>query len=77
MSDANAAQAIQLALECQKELWYEAFSIVDDLEHIDNSKAKTILGYIPEVPSYPAERVRSGVEARAVIAPHKTGGDDV
>lgn len=66
VSDANAAQAIKLAIECEKELWYEVFSIVDDLEHIDNSKAKNILGYAPERPTYPPEKIRSGLEARAV-----------
>lgn len=66
VSDANAAQAIKLAIGYEGELWYEAFSIVDDLDHIDNTKAKDILGYQPERPSYPLEKIRSGLEARAV-----------
>lgn len=44
----NATQAIQLALSYQGELWYEPFSIVDEIPHIDISKAKQILGYKPE-----------------------------
>lgn len=66
VSDVNAAQAIKLALDYEGELWYEAFSIVDDLDHIDNSKAKGILGYVPEQPTYPPEKIRSGLEARAI-----------
>jgi dTDP-4-dehydrorhamnose reductase len=65
VSDANAAQAIKLAIDYEGELWYEAFSVVDDLEHIDNAKAKTILGYSPEQPTYPPEKVRSGLDSRA------------
>jgi len=67
VSDANATQAIQRAIEYKGELWYETFSIVDDLVHIDNSKAKTILGYEPETPGYPAEKVRSGIKDRAKL----------
>lgn len=52
----NATQAIKLALEYQKELWYEAFSIVDEIPHIDITKAKKILGYNPEKPNYSPER---------------------
>jgi nucleoside-diphosphate-sugar epimerase len=51
----NATQAIKLALEYPGELWYEAFSVVDDVPHIDTSKAKQILGYKPEKPSYSAD----------------------
>jgi len=48
----NATQAIKLALDYSGELWYEAFSIVDEIAHIDISKAKRILGYHPEMPDY-------------------------
>jgi len=48
----NATQAIKLALDYSGELWYEAFSIVDEIAHIDISKAKKILGYHPEMPDY-------------------------
>ena len=52
VSDENAVQAIKRALDCKKELWYEAFSIVDDVAHIDISKAKKVLGYKPEKFNY-------------------------
>lgn len=61
----NATAAIKLALDSQKEFWYEAFSIVDELPHIDISKAKKILGYNPEKPDYSAEQIRSTLEDRA------------
>lgn len=48
----NATQAIKLALESKSEFWYEPFSIVDEIAHIDISKAKTQLGYQPEKPNY-------------------------
>lgn len=55
----NATQAIKLALDCKKELWYEAFSIVDEIFHIDISKAKKILGYNPEKTHYSKEQIHS------------------
>lgn len=61
----NATQAIKLALEYPGELWYEAFSIVDEIAHIDIAKAKTMLGYEPETPNYTPEQIRSGLEGRA------------
>lgn len=60
----NATQAIKLALDYQGEFWYEAFSIVDELSHIDISKAKEILGYNPEKPNYSGEQLRSTLEER-------------
>ncbi len=44
----NATQAIKLALESKNEFWYEPFSIVDEIEHVDISKAKAQLEYKPE-----------------------------
>lgn len=44
----NAIQAIQLAIESDKDLWYEAFTITDDIINADISKAKNILGYDPK-----------------------------
>ncbi len=55
----NATQAIKLALEYPGELWYEAFSIVDDVPHLDITKAKEILGYMPEKPNYSADQIHS------------------
>ncbi|MBL7158854.1 NAD(P)-dependent oxidoreductase [Candidatus Microgenomates bacterium] len=55
----NACQAIKLALDYQSKLWHEAFSIVDDLEHISNAKAKKILGYKPEKPKYSKDQIHS------------------
>lgn len=43
----NALQAIENAIELDKKLWYEAFSIVDEVEGVDISKAKKTLNYKP------------------------------
>lgn len=63
----NATQAIKLSLASDKEFWYEPFSIVDEIEHIDISKAKTLLGYRPETPSYSPEQIRSLLDKKATI----------
>lgn len=60
----NATQSIKLALEYAGECWYEPFSIVDELPHIDIAKAKTILGYEPEKPSYSQQQKYSSLEER-------------
>jgi nucleoside-diphosphate-sugar epimerase len=60
----NATQAIKLALDYSGELWYEAFSIVDELKHIDISKAKKILGYNPENPNYTKDQIHSTIDER-------------
>jgi len=44
----NALQAIENTINLNKKLWYEAFSIVDEIEGVDISKAKKLLGYKPE-----------------------------
>src|SRR3989344_1736806 len=61
----NATQAIKLALNYNGEIWYEAFSIVDEVPHIDISKAKSILGYKPEKPNYSAEQIHSSLDDRS------------
>jgi len=43
----NVLQAIENAINTNKRLWYEAFSIVDEIEAVDISKAKKILNYKP------------------------------
>jgi len=43
----NALQAIENAINSDKKLWYEAFSIVDEIDGVDISKAKKILNYKP------------------------------
>ena len=43
----NAIQALELAITTNKKLWYEAFTITDDIPNVDLSKAKKILGYNP------------------------------
>ena len=43
----NALQIIELAIESKTKLWYEAFSVVDEIEGVDVSKAKQLLGYKP------------------------------
>lgn len=60
----NATQAIKLALDYAGELWYEPFSIVDEIDHIDISKAKQILGYKPEKQLYTKEQFHSPLEAK-------------
>lgn len=60
----NATQAIKLALDYEGELWYEPFSIVDEIKHIDISKAKKILGYNPEKPNYTESQLHSTFEER-------------
>jgi len=60
----NATQAIKLALDYKGELWYEPFSIVDEVAHIDISKAKMILGYTPEKPVYTKEQLHSTLEEK-------------
>ena len=61
----NATQAINLALDYSGEFWYEAFSIVDEVPHINISKAKSILGYEPEKPNYSPEQIHSTLEDRS------------
>lgn len=60
----NATQAIKLALDYNGELWYEPFSIVDEIEHIDISKAKNILGYNPEKPNYTPDQINSTLDKK-------------
>ncbi len=43
----NALQALESAINCKKQLWYEAFTITDELDQVDISKAKEILNYQP------------------------------
>lgn len=43
----NAIKAIELSIEMKKELWYESFTITDDVKNSDISKAKKILNYKP------------------------------
>jgi len=59
VSITNATLAIKLALEYKGEFWYEPFSIVDEIAHIDISKAKKILGYTPETPQYLKDQIHS------------------
>lgn len=60
----NATQAIKLALDYKGKLWYEAFSIVDELSHINISKARNILGYRPEKPNYSKNQIHSTLEEK-------------
>ena len=43
----NALNAIELSIKTNKELWYETFTITDDVSNSDISKAKKILNYKP------------------------------
>lgn len=61
----NATQAIKLVLESQNEFWYEPFSIVDEIDHIDISKAKNVLGYKPEKPNYSPEQIYSTLDLKS------------
>lgn len=60
----NATQAIKRTLDYKGELWYEPFSIVDEVNHIDISKVKKILGYNPEKPNYTGDQSHSTFEER-------------
>ncbi len=62
----NATQAIKLALDYKGELWYEPFSIVDEIEHIDISKAKNILGYKPEKTNYTENQIHSTLREKKI-----------
>lgn len=64
VSIGNAVQAIKLVLESDKKFWYEAFTITDELPHVDISKAKNELGYKPEKPDYSKYLIVSGLDAR-------------
>ena len=67
VSDSNAVQAVNISLNSKKEFWYQPFSIVDRLKHIDISKAEQVLGYSPEDYNYPPERIRSTLEDKATL----------
>lgn len=43
----NALQAIELSLGTEKEILYDAFTILDENPAVDLSKAKAALGYVP------------------------------
>lgn len=64
VSSNNATAAIKLALDYQGELFYEPFSIVDEVSHIDISKAKGMLGYQPEKPRYTKDQIHSTFDDR-------------
>lgn len=67
VSEENAADAIHLALQSPRTFGYEAFSIVDDVPHIDISKARELLGYNPKPFNYPADKIRSTLEEKAKL----------
>lgn len=61
----NVIQATDLAVSSPKEFWYEAFSIVDpDVEYIDISKARKMLGYSPIEKKYPKNKVVATFDER-------------
>jgi nucleoside-diphosphate-sugar epimerase len=68
VSDNNAVQAIDLALTSSKEFWYQPFSIVDEIEHIDITKAKNELGYQPEEHTYSPELIRSTLAEKTSLS---------
>jgi nucleoside-diphosphate-sugar epimerase len=43
----NAIKAIELSIETKGELWYECFTITDDSDSVNLSKAKKLLNYHP------------------------------
>lgn len=43
----NALQILESAINTKKRLWYEAFTVMDDIKGVDISKAKKILDYKP------------------------------
>lgn len=44
----NALQAIESAVELERDFWYEAFTITDASEDVDLSKARELLDYRPD-----------------------------
>ena len=48
VSMSNAINATIKAVETEKELWFEAFNVSDEIENIDIIKAKDILSYSPK-----------------------------
>ncbi|MDU1890800.1 MAG: NAD(P)-dependent oxidoreductase [Dysgonomonas sp.] len=67
----NVLQATRLAVNSPKEFWYEAFSIVDgDVDYIDISKAREMLGYKPESATYPKDKVVTNFEDRLKLDKH-------
>jgi len=61
----NALQAIYLAMISKREFWYEAFSIVDDISHINIEKARRLLGYVPKMTQYKKEQIHSVLQDKA------------
>jgi hypothetical protein len=41
-------QAIEKAITLKNKLWYESFTITNNVKDVDISKAKKILGYHPK-----------------------------
>lgn len=65
VSSENVLQATQLAIDSPKEFWYEAFSIVDgDIDFMDITKARYMLGYDPKPATYAPEQVILPFKAR-------------
>lgn len=65
----NVLQATRLAVDSPREFWYEAFSIVDgDVEYIDISKARELLGYDPEPATYAPDKVVATFEDRLKLS---------
>jgi len=61
----NVIQATDLAISNPNEFWYEAFSIVDgDVDYIDISKARKMLGYNPQPALYTKEQTVATFEDR-------------
>ena len=61
----NATNTIDRAIRSKGEFWYEPFSIVDELLHIDTSRAKERLGYAPCPIEYAEDQVHSTLDERA------------
>jgi len=61
----NVIQATDLAISNPNKFWYEAFSIVDgDVDYIDISKARKMLGYNPQHAVYTKEQMVATFEDR-------------
>jgi len=43
----NALQILESAINTKKKIWYEAFTVTDNIDNVDISKAKKILNYKP------------------------------
>ncbi|MEO3405025.1 NAD(P)-dependent oxidoreductase [Mucilaginibacter sp. CAU 1740] len=67
VSSANVTQATKLAIDSNKQFWYEGFTIVDDIDFMDTRKAKKVLGYRPVKSAYRPDQTLSTFKDRTKL----------